>query len=985
MIRQQLNRLRTREHLLQCLWAAARWLPVVILVLALTCLTDWLIDLRRDTPYGLRVALLVGQLLFWSLAVTWIGGALSRRYSDAEVALWVEDKMPAFGHRLISAVQLNQPGADTRGMSPELIAAVTRQAEEKVTMTDFAQLADPRRIGWSAALLAPVALGLLLVLVLIPDTARALLARLFLSDRDIPRSVALASENRDLVWPAGEPVVLRFRATGDGLGDDARGEVRVDPDGGRPSESYELVFESKDDAGATFVAKVPATSTDFTCLAWLKDGRTRQPGRVHFEPRPVVERLEAAVMLPDYIVREDGRLYGEPMKGADIVHRLPKCRAHVAVTAQKPLTQATLEILGPAVENADGRTETVLDSVPMTLNAEDPRQAEGVFALHPSQTGYRVVVRDRFGFENLDRPRRAIRTAPLDPPLVTLLMESVWRSTDAGTPEDREIEGIPIRLGQRFHLDYLCAHPYGLSHARLRYRVLKKGTDDESAPPAEESFLPLPLGAPRGTAPATEEARREFELFRSDPDKVRGTHGRGAYDFNSTSVADGKGNYFPLEVGDRIQYYVEVFSKADPNGQPGRSAIREKEVVSDKDFLAWLQKKDDQKERIRQLEEKQRGQASRTPPIRPDRPSTGGRTTPPVRIPDRPTTPVGNLVFGRGWRLLGVFPSAGKESLGKAYPPETEPTDLAKQYAGLKGKIGWQEYHSPDDKIDLQKFFSHGDAGVAYAVCWVHCDKRAAILSTGSDDGIKVWIDRKLVLDKVTTRDAFPGDDKTPVELTAGWHEVLVKVDNRFGTWAFYLQLEDPRTDKPLEGLTTRLAPPTDEGQRFVRHWQVMGPFWRPEDLGLSQTYAPEKDPINLAKELDGRDGKVRWTPYRAEDDGKIDFVKAFGLKPDNAEGIAYAVCWVRCDRQYLAHLLTGSDDGIRVVLNRQRVVDKKGVMRQAEPGSDKTAVLLAEGWNEVLVKVDNKADSWAFFLELRDARTGRPLEGVEFRLIPPE
>ena len=33
-----------------------------------------------------------------------------------------------------------------------------------------------------------------------------------------------------------------------------------------------------------------------------------------------------------------------------------------------------------------------------------------------------------------------------------------------------------------------------------------------------------------------------------------------------------------LEEGDRIQFYVEVFGKADPDGTQGRSVIREKEV-----------------------------------------------------------------------------------------------------------------------------------------------------------------------------------------------------------------------------------------------------------------------------------------------------------------------------------------------------------------------------------------------------------------------
>ena len=62
----------------------------------------------------------------------------------------------------------------------------------------------------------------------------------------------------------------------------------------------------------------------------------------------------------------------------------------------------------------------------------------------------------------------------------------------------------------------------------------------------------------------------------------------------------------PSREGDRIQFYVEVFGKATPNGPAGRSAVREKEVVSKTAYFGWMEKKDDLKERTRLLEEMQR-------------------------------------------------------------------------------------------------------------------------------------------------------------------------------------------------------------------------------------------------------------------------------------------------------------------------------------------------------------------------------------------
>src|SRR3989442_475795 len=145
-ILQQLSRLQRRERWLQLTWLAARWLPVLATALVVACLIDWSIDRRRDTPFGLRVGLLAAQALLWIVALIVLARVGFRRRTHTQLALWVEDKVPEFGHRLISAVELNQPGAAIQGMSPELIAAVTRQAEEQTTTMDFAGLTDARRL-----------------------------------------------------------------------------------------------------------------------------------------------------------------------------------------------------------------------------------------------------------------------------------------------------------------------------------------------------------------------------------------------------------------------------------------------------------------------------------------------------------------------------------------------------------------------------------------------------------------------------------------------------------------------------------------------------------------------------------------------------------------------------------------------------------------------------------------------------------------------
>jgi hypothetical protein len=1023
--------LRRRERLLWLTWAVARCLAVFAVVLAAACLIDFVVDLYRDTPRWLRVGLLGTQIALWLAACVFVLRRTARRLTDTQVSLWIEEKMPRLGHRLISAVQLNRPGAATEGMSPEMIAAVTRQAEEQAAVADFAHVADTRRLKWAGQLLAPLALIALLLLALWPDTVRALLARQFLDDRPIPRSLAIESARAHQVWPAGEEGVLRFRVRG-AFTEHLRGEVRIDTNDG-DSERHELIFESRDDAGAaTFLARVPPSSRDFRYRACLKDGRTHEPADVHVEPRPIVRRQQAWVQLPSYIgLKANGQPYEEPQKGADILYRLPGSAARVAIETQKPIVKATVEVLGPphalTVVKAGARAETVRRSVDLVVQ-EGGLTAEGTFSFQPgtrpdflaalaigvgaacpvslpwpglvlatrgdplqTETAYRIVVRDEFGLENNDKPRRGIRTGSVEPPEVALLPETLARKDAGELTEEDEIEGIPILQGQRVPLAYECRAVYGLSHANLRYRVIPRTSSrEDEGEPDQDDFQPLPLGTRRGASGrAFPRGVREREFFTKpsgDPDTLDGIEGGGRYDFDSAGIPDGKGGLLKLQEGDRIQFYVEVFGRADPDGAPGRSAVREKEVVNEKDFWAWLERKEDHKERIRQLEERQHAVAGTMSLLPEERPHLAPRQS---SVPEAPVAlQKDDNVLGRDWQLIGPFANDKDTGHAHIYPPETEMFDAGKEHDGLKGKVRWQLYHDMADKVDLQKFFDHGEAGVAYAVCWIKpAGRMRATLATGSDDGIKVWLNRNLVLDKAVHREAVPGDDKTPVTLEDGWQELLVKVDNRFGTWAFYLDLLDS-AGKPLRGprLQVRTTPEMvfAGGKALIKDWLVVGPFVDKSGGGHAKEFPPEREAVDLKRAYDGPKGKVRWKAYHGHK-GRINLLEACALRPeDGRDAVAYAVCWVKSDKDRLAILATGSDDGIKVWIN-EKIVHDKAVQRTAEPNSERTPVRVKTGWNEVRVKVDNRDGDWEFYLELLDPPSGNALPGVQHRTTPPE
>jgi len=86
-----------------------------------------------------------------------------------------------------------------------------------------------------------------------------------------------------------------------------------------------------------------------------------------------------------------------------------------------------------------------------------------------------------------------------------------------------------------------------------------------------------------------------------------------------------------------------------------------------------------------------------------------------------------------------------------------------------------------------------GDWRVAYGLTHVWSpDERSAALFIGKDDGLKVWVNGDVILDRNTWSHAIPDSFFTTMKLRSGWNKVLVKCANWSGGWAFMLRPGDP-------------------------------------------------------------------------------------------------------------------------------------------------------------------------------------------------
>lgn len=630
LLKHKLAQLRGRERLLQLTWGGARWLALVLAVLFLACLIDYLVDRGGDTPMALRRLLFYSQLLVAAVAgfflILW---PLRKRLHDDNLALRVEEQNPQFEHRLISAVQLNKPGAFTQGMSAQLIAVVTKEAEEQAERVHFAQVADSRRLKWSAATLLPVLAIVVIPLLLWPRLGFTLLARQFLADADIPRNVTIET-TADPVYPSGEKVKLTFKVRGKNLKDQA-GEVVVSPKD-QPRDRYALELEAETGPEeATFAVQLPASSVDFEYNAWLGDGRLRTPGSVRFEPRPVVKEQVAFVRLPDSFGKVlDVRRYELLQRLGDVVG-IPGSSARVIIKIQKPVKKAVIELLGPEKIDPDrspedNGPEIVKGQIGMDLSryenakGETVYGAEGIFGLKEGVTGYRILLVDHYDFENIPRPRRSIRIVPEESPQVALLKEqfpsALFVTEQDSASDESVVEGLPVLVDQSIPIAYAASGQYGLGQARLLFRVLKKVESGNDAV-AEEKWNVLPL--PEVTATA---ASGPFDLrrgmfknspfkdqifFHALPDEIPlpRTLGGGRFDFKTTGIADGKGGLLNLKVGDQVEYRVEVISLS--GNKSGQSESRVKTIVNLEELDRWFRENSQEYQRLQALDKKQRG------------------------------------------------------------------------------------------------------------------------------------------------------------------------------------------------------------------------------------------------------------------------------------------------------------------------------------------------------------------------------------------
>ena len=139
--------------------------------------------------------------------------------------------------------------------------------------------------------------------------------------------------------------------------------------------------------------------------------------------------------------------------------------------------------------------------------------------------------------------------------------------------------------------------------------------------------------------------------------------------------------------------------------------------------------------------------------------------------------------FILSWLVSGPYVKEGKEGAAlfdEVFPPEQ---------SGAKAE--WRPVTAPrNGVVALDKLLRGGNDRVAYLKTQLIAEQeQEALLEMGSDDGIKVWLNGRVVHSNNATRPCAPGQDKKKIRLAQGPNTLLVKITQGGGEWAGVVRL----------------------------------------------------------------------------------------------------------------------------------------------------------------------------------------------------
>ncbi len=131
-----------------------------------------------------------------------------------------------------------------------------------------------------------------------------------------------------------------------------------------------------------------------------------------------------------------------------------------------------------------------------------------------------------------------------------------------------------------------------------------------------------------------------------------------------------------------------------------------------------------------------------------------------------------------------------------------EQDDLDRNVHPAPGKI-WRQCQDPSGMFDLIKCVGGQENALVHACVYVNStENRKVQLWVGSDDGIQVFVNGKVVHTNLVMRGCAADQDKIEnVQLTKGWNTLRLGISQGVGGWGFCMRIRNEAGNGPATGL----------------------------------------------------------------------------------------------------------------------------------------------------------------------------------------
>jgi alpha-L-rhamnosidase len=221
------------------------------------------------------------------------------------------------------------------------------------------------------------------------------------------------------------------------------------------------------------------------------------------------------------------------------------------------------------------------------------------------------------------------------------------------------------------------------------------------------------------------------------------------------------------------------------------------------------------------------------------------------------------------WETATVLGPAGMEPWPQFVPrgiPAMQEILLRPEQVIDSGEVGRA---NTGHYVDLLRVIWNTSHGVGYLATFVWSPEESEYeIHAGSQEAMRLWVNREIVISHLVTRDPAPDQEIVPVWLHAGWNTLLAKIVQGEGQWHFYFRLEGNGS----EHLIYSALPEERAGERdLARPWWFIGPFdSRNLKQGFEAAYAPEQE-LDFQRSYTGKGGQeITWMSAGVTDESML-------------------------------------------------------------------------------------------------------------------